>query len=63
MPTKFSYKIKKRKRNYRKKTRRHHHAGSRKSIVDRIQLNKIFVSLDPNYGLTNPFPVKNPHDD
>jgi len=64
--TKKTYKYKKRKRTYKRKRvnrAKQTRGGSRKDIADRVQINKEFVSLDNNYGLTNPYPVKNPHDD
>jgi hypothetical protein len=57
---KKTYKYKKGNRRTRVKRTR---AGSRKNIADRVKINKQFVSLDTNYGVTNPYPVKNPHDD
>ena len=37
--------------------------GNRKNIAERVQINQQFIRLDPDYGLTNPYPNHNPHDD
>jgi hypothetical protein len=37
--------------------------GNRKDMVERVQINQQFIRLNPEYGLTNPYPNHNPHDD